>query len=142
MKKTPTVKRQLPKNQQLNAIEYRCLQSITLASASFERALKRGWKEGTSLLEKGSVEIPADGWDLEAFLILIDIFHARPQKVPKAVSLELLAKVTVLADYYECQESVKFFASKWFNLLDDEPLPKDHRDLMLSLWITWVFKQS
>ncbi|KAI9043775.1 uncharacterized protein KD926_002665 [Aspergillus affinis] len=103
-----------------------------------EASNARGWKEGTSLLEMGSVEITADGWDLEAFLILMNIFHARPQKVPKVVNLKLLAKVTVLADYYECQESVQYFALKWFKLPDDEFFPSDHRDLMLTIWIAWV----
>ena len=73
---------------------------LILASPVFQKALTEGWKEGFHLVEKGAVENTISGWDLDAFLILMNNFHCRPQILPREISLELLAKVAILADYY------------------------------------------
>ena len=83
----------------------------------FQKALTEGWKEGFYLIEKGAVENTISGWDLDAFLILMNIFHCRPQILPREISLELLAKVAILADYYQCQTIVHYFADRWIKSL-------------------------
>ncbi|KAB8224398.1 hypothetical protein BDV33DRAFT_188356 [Aspergillus novoparasiticus] len=67
------------------------------------------WQESFLLLKKGSVEITVCCWDLEAFIILMDIFHCQPRNLPREVILELLAKIGMLADYYECRALVRYF---------------------------------
>ena len=63
----------------------------------------------SAFLEQGCVEITADSWDLEALLILLRIIHCQLYYVPKQMSFELLAKATVIADYYECHNALCFF---------------------------------
>ncbi|KAE8397272.1 hypothetical protein BDV37DRAFT_277048 [Aspergillus pseudonomiae] len=115
---------------------------LILASPVFQEALTEGWKEGFHLLEKGAVEITISGWDLDAFLILMNIFHCRPQNLPRDISLELLAKVAILADYYQCQTLVQYFADRWIKSLRVNLPTTYSRDSMFWVWVSWVFRQS
>ncbi|KAE8396833.1 hypothetical protein BDV37DRAFT_277353 [Aspergillus pseudonomiae] len=107
---------------------------LILSSPVFKKTLTGGWQESFLLLKKGSVEITVFGWDLEAFIILMDIFHCQPQNLPRQVSLELLAKIGILADYYECQALVRYFVDRWINTLKEKFPETYSRDSMLWLW--------
>jgi hypothetical protein len=48
---------------------------LMLASPVFKKALTGKWKEGSTFVGTGSVEITTEGWDVEAFLILLRILH-------------------------------------------------------------------
>ncbi|RLL99207.1 hypothetical protein CFD26_104912 [Aspergillus turcosus] len=112
---------------------------LMLASPVFKRALTGKWKEGSTFVGTGSVEITTEGWDVEAFLVLLRILHCQHHKLPKRVSLELAAKIAVLADYYECNDLVGFIRDAWITCLREE-LPKTYsRTLILWLWIAWYF---
>lgn len=113
---------------------------LILASSVFRKTLTGAWKESFTLLEKGSVELTADGWDLEALLVLLRIFHCQHHEVPKNISLELLAKILVLADYYECQPAVRFFFDIWVTPLKKSFPSTYGRDMVLWLWVSWFFK--
>ncbi|KAE8306926.1 hypothetical protein BDV41DRAFT_569477 [Aspergillus transmontanensis] len=115
---------------------------LILASPVFQKALTESWKEGFHLLKKGAAEITISGWDLDAFLILMNIFHCRPQNLPREISLELLAKVVILADYYQCQTLVQYFAERWIKSLRVNLPTTYSRDSMLWVWVSWVFRQS
>jgi hypothetical protein len=55
------------------------------------------------------------------------------------VSLELAAKIAVLADYYECNDLVGFIRDAWITCLREE-LPDTYtRNLILWLWVSWYF---
>ncbi|OAT01315.1 uncharacterized protein BDCG_17032 [Blastomyces dermatitidis ER-3] len=113
---------------------------LTLASPVFKKTFTGGWKESVNFLESCSVEITMDGWDLETLLILLRIIHCQHYIVPRKLGLELLAKVTVLSDYYDCQAAVKFFTDIWVAPLEDT-IPKFYtRDLILWVWISWFFE--
>ncbi|KAM0112867.1 hypothetical protein ACP6JB_001366 [Aspergillus fumigatus] len=115
---------------------------LTLASPIFKETLSGRWEEGLCLLKEGSVEIPIRDWDLEAFLILMNIFHCQVQKLPREVCLELLAKIAVLADCYQCQPLVRFFAEIWIGHLRRNIFPTIYsRDSMLWVWVSWNFRQ-
>lgn len=45
--------------------------------------------------------------------ILMRILHGKNQHVPKAVNLELLAKIAVLVDYYNCPDAAGLAAEIW-----------------------------
>jgi hypothetical protein len=112
---------------------------LMLASPVFKKALTGKWKEGSTFAGTGSVEITTEHWDAEAFLILLRILHCQHHKLPKRVSLELAAKIAVLADYYECNDLVGFIRDAWITCLREE-LPKTYsRNLILWLWIAWYF---
>jgi hypothetical protein len=98
-----------------------------------------GRKETVTFLQKGSVEITADSWDTEAFLFLLRIMYCQFMQIPRKMSLEMLAKVAVIADYYECKEVVQFFLDMWIEALDDEIPMAYCRPLVLWLWVAWFF---
>lgn len=52
----------------------------------------------------------------------------------------MLAKVAVLADYYECKEAVNILADTWIKALEDNVPTTYSRDLFLWLWISWFFQ--
>jgi hypothetical protein len=88
------------------------------------------------LLKEGLVEIPIYNWDLKAFLILIDIFHCQAQNLPQEICLELLAKIAVLADYYQSQTLVRFFTKIWISYLRRKIFPMIYScDSMLWVWV-------
>ncbi|OJJ47790.1 hypothetical protein ASPZODRAFT_158678 [Penicilliopsis zonata CBS 506.65] len=121
---------------------------LMLPSPIFKRILTGPWKESHLLTEKGSVEIHATGWDLEAFLILMNILHCQTQNLPQEISLDLLAKVAVLTDYYGCHAVIRFLAKRWILMLNASFPQEYSRDSMLWMWVSWAmrldsqFKQS
>jgi hypothetical protein len=117
-----------------------------LASPWFMRTL-------TSETSTEAVKDPSDGryhisardWDEEAFLILLSISHVRTRQVPATVSLELLAKIAVLVDYYKLAgaEVMERELSGWIAHLRRDPIPSSYdRDLMLCICVSQVFTMS
>ena len=114
---------------------------LTLASPVFKRILTGGWKESIAYLQKSSVEITADSWDIEAFLVVLHAIHAKNKRIPQKLTLEMLAKVAVIADYYECKESLYIITDIWFNSLEERIPTTYSRDLILWLWVSWFFQR-
>ena len=110
------------------------------ASPVFKWLLTGGWKESIACFQKGSVEITAECWDVEVFIILLRAIHAQHSQIPRKLTPEMLAKLTVIADYYECQETVHFLTELWIEKLDEKIPPIASRDLILWLWIAWFFR--
>lgn len=115
---------------------------LSLASRYFEKQLEAPWKDDSAVSSCGCYYIYADDWDAEALLALVQIMHGRNRSVPRSLNLEMLAKIAVLVDYYECHEAVEVFSEIWFKALES-PLPtQSNRDLILGLVVSWVFKQA
>ncbi|RMZ67717.1 Nuclear pore [Pyrenophora seminiperda CCB06] len=115
-----------------------------LASPWFRRTLTR--KEFAESLRDpsdGRYHIQANDWDEEALLILLNIFHVRTRRVPATVSLEMLAKIAVLVDYYELEnaEVMERDTKDWIaNVRRSVAIPSSYcRDLMLWICISRVF---
>jgi hypothetical protein len=146
--KTPTIlsREQGPEESEIKGIQYRVSsRHLTLASPWFKRAMtKEGWSESSRNEEDGLFHITADDWDAEAFLIMLNIFHVRNKKVPRTISLEQLAKIAVLVDYYECGEVLEVFTDMWIQFLKVRAsVPSTYcRDLVLWIWVSWVFDVS
>lgn len=112
---------------------------MMFASSFFKKTLTGGWKESETYLQKGSVEVTADGWDPEALLIIIRAIHCQYSLIPKKVTLEMLAKIAAIADYYDCKDVLHIITDIWFSSLD-EKVTASSRDRVLWLWVSWVFK--
>jgi len=69
----------------------------------------------------------------------MSIIHGRNQQVPRVISLELLAKIAVLADYYDCHEAVEVFAEIWLRELRSQLPAQVGRELVLWLCVSWIF---
>ncbi|RAL10220.1 uncharacterized protein BO97DRAFT_416241 [Aspergillus homomorphus CBS 101889] len=113
---------------------------LTFVSPVFVRALYGNWKEALALREQGWVELRLSNWDRDALLLLLEIIHCQNARVPSALSLEQLAKVAVIADYYDCKDVLGFFSGVWIARLKERGVPRAwSRDLMLWLWVCWYF---
>ncbi|EAW11244.1 BTB/POZ domain-containing protein [Aspergillus clavatus NRRL 1] len=115
------------------------MKHLTLASPVFKKILTGGWKESATYLQKGTVEITAESWDSEALLILLRAMHCQNDQLPKQLTLEMIAKLAILADYYECREVLGFFSNIWVQALEKPPATLC-RDSILWLWISWFFR--
>ncbi|KAL6826710.1 hypothetical protein J3E69DRAFT_244517 [Trichoderma sp. SZMC 28015] len=114
---------------------------LTFASAYFKTMMTNDWKE-TRPDEGYSFVVTAEEWDQKALLILMNIIHGQTTKIPRIISIEMLAKMAVLVDYYKCHEAAEFYAKTWINNLI-EPLPTFYgRNFLLRLCISWVFSES
>lgn len=112
---------------------------MMLASPVFKAMLTGGWKESAQFSQKGYVEVMADGWDLESFLLILRIIHGQYYQVQRNVTLEMLAKVAVIADFYGCKEVLHIMADIWVTSLQENIPDKYCRDLVLWVWISWFF---
>lgn len=109
-------------------------QHLMFASPVFKNLLPDDWEE--IYLQNGSVEIPADGWDLHAFLCLLAAIHHKDYHIPR--NLETFAKVAVIAHYYECGDAIENMTRAWIPCLEAVPM-RCSRDMILWVWISWFF---
>jgi hypothetical protein len=81
-------------------------------------------------------------WDLEAFLLFMRIIHCQHRNLPSKITLEMLAKMAVLADYYACPDAVTFFANLWIDQLKSDFPTTYSRDLILWMFVSWYFNKK
>ncbi|KAF4256283.1 hypothetical protein KXV25_003434 [Aspergillus fumigatus] len=113
---------------------------LMLASPYFKKLLTGRWRESVAYQHMGSIELPEEGWDINAFLILLRAIHSQHYRIPRTLTVEMLAKGTVLADYYKCEEAISVWTTIWINALEEEIPSTYSRALFLWLWISWYFK--
>lgn len=113
---------------------------LMFASPVFKKLLTGGWKESITYFQKGSVEVIAESWDIEALMILLRAIHGQYYRIPRKLTLEMLAKITVIADYYECREALYFLTDMWIKNVEEKMATAVSRDLILWLWVAWFFQ--
>jgi hypothetical protein len=125
-------------------IHYHCSGAhLILATKTFEKALTGNWAESVRHSD-GRYYIIVEDWDEIALLTRLNVIHLRNDKVPRDLDLEELAKIASLVDYYQCYEATAFCTEKWTRgLVASYQIPNSYgRNLMLWLFIAWVFKLS
>ncbi|KAJ5667185.1 hypothetical protein N7507_003049 [Penicillium longicatenatum] len=113
---------------------------LIFASPFFKKILTGGWKESITFFQKGSVEITAETWDIEALVIVLRAIHGQHHLIPQKLTLEMLAKVAVIADYYECKNALYLLTDMWIMNMEETLSTAGSRDLILWLWIAWFFQ--
>ncbi|KFY42445.1 hypothetical protein V494_02402 [Pseudogymnoascus sp. VKM F-4513 (FW-928)] len=115
---------------------------LSLASRRFKKMLSGDWEEAKRIYEDGCRHVTLDdGFDSDAVKLLLDIIHGQTSKVPRSLDLEMLAKVSVLVDDFECYEAVGVFVDIWLEHLPI-PLPAEYnRDLVLWMLVSSVFRK-
>jgi hypothetical protein len=115
---------------------------LRLASPHFKNLITGEWKESKAMQTQRCLRLEERDWDADALEILMNIIHNRARRVPRLINLEMLAKLAVLVDYYECLEVVEVFSPDWIaHLKQKEPMPYS-RDTVLWIWISIGFRQS
>ncbi|KAL6922979.1 hypothetical protein FSST1_000253 [Fusarium sambucinum] len=125
-------------------VEIRMLVSgkhLVLASSYFKKMFSGPFIEGKAHHQSGLRQVTASDWDPKAFNIVLTAIHGYHREVPRFLDLEMLAKVAMVVDYYECHEIVELYAEIWIGGLKSE-VPTDYgRDCILCLFVSWVFLQ-
>ncbi|KAH6971902.1 hypothetical protein EDB80DRAFT_596492 [Ilyonectria destructans] len=115
-------------------------QPLRIVSKYFERMMCGDWNETHS--EPGfKYTVKATDWDQEALIILMKIIHHQTRSVPRTITLEILAKLAVLVDYYDCREAVEPWVETWVSNLGAKVSSYYCRDLLLRLTVAWVFSE-
>lgn len=114
---------------------------LTFASTYFTNMFTGPWKESQKD-HASTFTVLAEDWDQDALEILMNVIHGRNRSIPQELSLELLAKVSLLTDYYQCHEAVEIVHRQWVAGLK-EPVSWNYgRDLILRLFVCWVFGEK
>ncbi|KAH8725724.1 hypothetical protein GQ44DRAFT_599689, partial [Phaeosphaeriaceae sp. PMI808] len=100
------------------------------------------WKESIRNENDGLYHVPAEDWDSETLLCVLPVLHFRNGQVPRTVSLEMLAKIAVLIDFYECAEALESFTERWIEHLQVATPVSSYffRGPMLWMCIDWVLR--
>ncbi|KAH7179980.1 uncharacterized protein B0J16DRAFT_248340, partial [Fusarium flagelliforme] len=113
---------------------------LELASPVFKAMITGPFAEGKAGVS-GIRQLTASDWDPEAFKIILSIIHGYHRDVPRSLSLEMLAKVAMIVDYYECNECVEIYIDMWLEGLSSKQPKVYGRDCILCLFISWVFSK-
>ncbi|KAJ4196199.1 hypothetical protein NW759_016417 [Fusarium solani] len=114
---------------------------LTQASPVFRKMLKGSFAEAVTN-SQGLYCITAIGWDPEALVIVLDIMHGHNRNVPRQLTLEMMAKVAAIVDYYDCLEIVEVFAGVWVDTLAESQPSTYGKDTILWLLVSWVFQRQ
>ncbi len=90
----------------------------------------------------GRVHLRLEGVDPTAVKIVLDAVHGRGRRVPKSVDVETLAKIAVFVDRFQLHEAVEVYADRWIGQLEQSVPATYNRDLILWIYITYVFRQG
>ncbi|KAF3059544.1 hypothetical protein GL218_05109 [Daldinia childiae] len=115
---------------------------LSLASGYFKNLLRGPWIEATPTSPDGRLCVDAEGWDENSMLILMRIIHGHNYKIPKSMTLEEVAKVAVLVDYYQCHEAVMVWSDVWINNMPGYDKHTFNRDIVLWILVTQVFRKE
>jgi hypothetical protein len=116
---------------------------LALVSPYFRAMLRGGWKEGQFLRVDGSLRLYAEVWDWNALTIIMNIIHCRFRRVPREINLEMMAKVLVMVDYFECDEMIEPFSREWLGQMKPTPpnlTDLNLRDITLWIWVSWELR--
>jgi hypothetical protein len=115
----------------------------------FEKMLKGPWKESSSANPSSAVgshaasgcsyrEISTTGWNANALLTVFKIIHGQYYDVPRTVSVEFIAQVAIIVNYYQCAEVVSSTAEHWYRSKYRASIKYGGKAIMW-LFIAWVF---
>lgn len=115
---------------------------LILASRRFKKMLTGNWEEANIIHQDSCRHVTLEGFDPSALKLLLEIIYGKTRKVPRSLDLEMLAKVSVLVDDFECHEEVEVFLDIWLSHLPKSLPTEYNRDLVLWILISSIFRQS
>ncbi|EFQ88450.1 hypothetical protein PTT_15674 [Pyrenophora teres f. teres 0-1] len=104
--------------------------------------IPEGSREGHQKTD-GYYYVTANGWNAEAFLLLMNMLHLQSEHIPLAPSFETMAKLAVIVDYYDCAKAIDAFTRIYMKRsVRKNKLRKYGRKLILEMFVSLVFKWS
>ncbi|KAJ4060463.1 hypothetical protein NW761_002509 [Fusarium oxysporum] len=58
-------------------------------------------------------EVIAHGWNADALLVVLNVIHGINDQVPRELSVEFLAEIASIVNYYHCQRAMQFAGEVW-----------------------------
>ncbi|KAJ4263576.1 hypothetical protein NW762_006396 [Fusarium torreyae] len=110
---------------------------LTFASPVFKAMLHGPWIEGNSSTSFVR-EISATEWNPQALAVVLNVLHGRFRQVPRIISIKFFVDITIIAEYYQCEEAMQFCAETWYADAY-KPLETFCKKSIMWLYIAWVF---
>ncbi|PTB46205.1 uncharacterized protein TrAFT101_004323 [Trichoderma asperellum] len=113
---------------------------LTLTSEYFRALVANRWKEASSSCGF-AYTVTAEDWDEAALLMVMNIIHCQTSEIPQDIDSEMVAKMTVIVDYYQCTKAISFYVDIWMRSFDSRELSCGgyKRKLLLRLFISQLF---
>jgi len=92
------------------------------ASPFFKAALAGSCSEANAT--NGEFQITAEGWNVDALVVVMNAIHGRHFSVPELAGIGLLARIATIVDYYGCHEALHPHSARWI-----EKLQARYRDI-------------
>jgi hypothetical protein len=114
---------------------------LKVASKTWKKALSGNWAE-TIRKDDGRCYLTVYDWDEVALLTLLNIIHLRNRQVIRETDLDLLTKIAILVDYYNCDEAIEMYSTAWVETVRRKsPVPSTYcRPLILWLCVSSIFR--
>ncbi|KAL6909050.1 hypothetical protein GGI43DRAFT_166914 [Trichoderma evansii] len=113
---------------------------LTLTSDYFRGLMARNWKEANPS-QDFAYTVTAEDWDEAALLMVMNIIHCQTSEISQNVDSEMVAKIAVIIDYYQCRKAVSFYVETWMKNFDVKEISSCGygRKLLLRLFISHFF---
>ncbi|PYH85849.1 hypothetical protein BO82DRAFT_361247 [Aspergillus uvarum CBS 121591] len=134
-KKSPSAAAQAPNKYLIQASE----KHLVLSSPVFKQMLCGLWKETIDLGTEGFIRFEIKNWNLQPFLVLLQVMHGRP--APKGLDVDTIADVALLADYYQCLEEFRRCMRGWLKEAK-RTLHPSHKTYTKCLWVSWILRSA
>ncbi|KAM0514092.1 hypothetical protein ACHAPE_007182 [Trichoderma viride] len=112
-------------------------------SGYFQALMANNWKEASSSPDF-VYSVTAEDWDEAALLMVMKIIHCQTSEIPQVIDSEMVAKIAVIVDYYQCRKVVDTYAKTWVQNLDAKELTfcGYGRKLLLRLFVSHYFSND
>ncbi|KAG9253428.1 uncharacterized protein F5Z01DRAFT_623717 [Emericellopsis atlantica] len=117
-------------------------QHLILASDYFKSALTKGFAESVPESGEFAHVVRAENMNLEALRLVMSIVHGQTHQVPRKISLDLLAKVAVVVDYYKFHKAVDFFFQVWAEQIETPAEWQYGTGFLLRLLVSCIFQEK
>ncbi|CAN9252145.1 unnamed protein product [Alternaria alternata] len=124
------LERELPKTRYLVSSR-----QMRIVSPYSQNMFKFSYGETVPVFEDDLHHVQAQGWNPEAFAVVLNVAHIQLQAIPKKVSLASFAWLYVIADCYQIEGVLGLFTLGWLKQLKQQPMPRAYsKELVL-----WMF---
>ncbi|KAI1355166.1 hypothetical protein F5Y01DRAFT_311084 [Xylaria sp. FL0043] len=103
---------------------------LSLASTYIKKMMA---EPGNETHDDGLVHWAFSGFDVDAISIILSVIHGLNRRVPRTVSLAMLAQIALVVDYLDCHEVMELYASIWVDHIGDTIKNPSRED-----WDGWI----
>lgn len=116
---------------------------LTRESGYFQGLMANNWKEASASRDF-VYSVTAEDWGEAALLMVMKIIHSQTSEIPQVIDSEMVAKIAVIVDYYQCRKVVDSYAKTWVQNMNSKELNSCGygRKLLLRLFVSHYFSSD